>query len=190
MSNGQWVEEGLWEQCTTGPPTGPHQTCISNGGSDSYLQFWGDADSSGTGYFHLIGALSADGNNHVSEIWDGSNCANNNFTVYLDYNRVGTSTVQRTCNGNHINAGLELFSPPGINANEYTGSNWFHNYIQAYSNSLGSWNYVTIDSGTYHSIPCGDSFNCGMDECSAFANGSCLHWERTLDYEWSDNKPS
>lgn len=190
MSDGQYVEEGLSEQCTTGPATGPHQTCSTNGGTDSYLQFWGDADSSGKAYFHLIDTSSADGNSHEYEVWDGSNCANDNYSVYLDYNLVGTSTVQTSCQGDHINAGLELYSPPGINSNEYTGGTWFHSYVEVYKNSVGSWAYADFDSGTYHSLPCGDDDNCAMDDCSAFADGSCLHWGLASDYEWSDNKPS
>jgi len=187
MSDGQWVEEGLSEQCTTGPPSAPGQTCSGNGGYDAYLQFWGDSDTSGKAYFHLIDTLSADGLNHVYEFWDGSNCANNKYTVYLDYNVVGTSTDQITCTGAWLNAGLELFSPPGINSAEFTGSNWFHNYIEVYDNSAGSWQYATFDTTTYHNPPCGKGVNCAMDPCGTA--GVCLNWQRSSNYEWSDNKP-
>lgn len=190
MSNGQWVEEGLSEQCSTGPASNG-KTCSQNGGTDSYLQFWGDAADGGqVVYFHPIKTLSADGDNHVYEIWDGSNCTNNDWQVYLDYNLIGTSTVQSTCRGDHFNVGIELYSPPGINSNEYTGGTWFHNYMQYYENSVGSWQYVNLDTTTYYTYPCGDGVNCDEDPCSQFSAGSCLNGSRDSSYTWSDNKPS
>jgi hypothetical protein len=194
MSDGSWVEQGLTQQCTVGPPpSGNSETCSQRGGSDSYLQFWGDATtgtSSVVVAFHLIKTLSADGNSHSYEIWDGSNCANNNWPVYLDFNKVGTSTIQSHCRGDHFNAGIELYSPPGINSNEYTGGNWYHNFMQVYQNSVGSWANASLDSTTYHTTPCGVAVNCAMDPCGSFANGSCLNWSRDSNNEWSDNKPA
>jgi hypothetical protein len=67
-SAGPFVEEGLSDQCTTGPPTGTNQTCTGNGGTESYLQFWGDQGASGLPAFHLIDTLSADYDNHVYEL--------------------------------------------------------------------------------------------------------------------------
>src|SRR6516162_9057748 len=63
MSDGAWVEEGLTQQCSVGPPPpGNSETCSQRGGSDSYLQFWGDSNGGSTVAFHLIKTLSADGN--------------------------------------------------------------------------------------------------------------------------------
>ncbi len=83
---------------------------------------------------------------------------------------------------------MELYSP-GINSGESTG-NSFSNYIQDYNNSVGAWTYVTFDSGTSTTFPCGQATNCAMDPCSDFANGFCLHWSRASGYDWGDWKPS
>jgi hypothetical protein len=190
-SSGGWVEEGLSQQCSAGPPPpGNTETCAARGGSDSYLQFWGDAASSTSKVaFHLIKTLSADGDNHSYEIWDSSDCANNDWAVYLDFNKVNTSTVQSHCRGTYFNVGIELYSPPGINGSEYTGGNSFHNFMQVYQDSVGSWADADLDSGTYHTEPCGIQFNCAMDPCDTFAAGSCLTWSLDSSSQWSDNKP-
>lgn len=184
-SSTQWVEEGLDQACDAFVPTG--DTCSEEGGVQAYLQFWADASSSGDFYFHLIDTLTPDGDNHVYEIWDGSNGGNNDYQVYLDYNQVGTSTVQNSSSGISLQAGMELYSPPGVNSDEHSPD--FDNYIQTYINSRGTWADVDFNPDTVHDLPSGDN-NLAMNPCDEFPHGSCLYWSRAADNEWIDGKPS
>lgn len=187
-TGGQFIELGLARQCDVLVLAG--ETCSGNGGINAYMQFWGDEDTSGNIYFHWVQNIDQDGDSHSYEIWDSSDCDNDIYDIYIDYNYINDSTDQITCNGTQLNTGMELYAPSGINSGEYTDGD-FYNYIETYSNSTGEWNYVDF-SGTTSSVDtCSDNgYNCVMDPCSEFADGSCLHGLRESDYEWADSKPS
>jgi hypothetical protein len=179
------VEEGLARACTV--PYTSSSSCSAVGGGDGYLQFWEDVAQDGTQYYHPLSQISDDGQNQVYEIWDTSNGGNDDYTVYLNDNPVGTSSDQGSSSGVALNAGMELYSP-GDNMNESTGD-LFHNFIQDYINARGTWAYVDFDPTTTSILPCGYADNCSMDNCSSQPQTACLYWQRTANYEWSDYKP-
>jgi hypothetical protein len=174
-SNG-WVEEGLANACDHFFSTG---TCAEAGGEQAYLRFWASNDSqNGEFYFHLIGTVSPDGDNHVYEIVDPSSCDNDDYTVYVDYDSVGTATDQFYCNSEAEMFGIELDSP-GANSGEVADT--FNNYMQYYDDGVG-WEYYTSPAGV-NTIPCGTG-------SGYYPNGECLNGTTYQASEWSDNKPS
>jgi hypothetical protein len=184
----QFIELGLARQCdklVTGD-----ETCSGIGGINAYMEFWGDENPQGSIFFHWIKNIDQDGDSHSYEMWDDSNCGNDDFNVYIDYNLINTSTNQVDCNSYQLDAGMELLSPPGINSGESTGGN-FDNYIEKYSNSTGEWtdaDFTTTDSSSASCTADGD--DCNMDPCAVFSAGGCLHGLRISADEWQDSKPA
>lgn len=138
--------------------------------------------------------LQGDRNNHYYEMWDTSNGGNDTYNYYVDGSLVHQSQKQLESSMDNWQVGIELFSGDGgetDNSNMSTGDR-FHNYIQDYRNSVGSWNYVNMDSATSNNDgdgACGLTDNCVMNPCSTFGNAICFVGGRTSDYEWSDYKP-
>lgn len=152
-------------------------------GAPEYQKFWADDYGApsciyGCFYFHSKGAVSADGTNHVYEIWDPSNGSNDTYNIYYDYNQIGTSTTQHVSSGIQVQNGMEVYAPYGINPNESSGT--FNNYAEGYQNGVG-WVYFT-SSDSYGTVDDG----CG----SGYAQGYCLNGIGYQASEWSDNKPS
>jgi len=176
-----WVEEGLAIGCSVFP--GPGQTCSQAGGAPEYQLFWADDYGApscvyGCFYFHSKGAVSANGTNHVYEIWDPSNGSNDTYNIYYDYNVIGRSTIQHVSSGIQVQNGMELYAPFGINPNESSGT--FNNYAQGYQNGVG-WVYFSSS----------DSYGLVDDGCgSGYPQGYCLNGIGYQASEWSDNKPS
>ncbi len=174
-----WVETGLADQCNK--LASANQTCATLGGVAEYQLFWADNYGppgciAGCFYFHSKGSQAANGTNHVYEIWDPSNGANNNYNVYYDYNLIGTSTIQRVPSGVKVRSGMELYAPNGIGPSQYTGN--FNNYTEGYQNGVG-WIYFN-SSDSYGSVSVG---------CSNHPQGYCLNGIGYQPSEWSDSKP-
>ena len=184
-STDQWVEEGLARACDTDIYSQGEQyvgqSCTNAGGVPAYEQFWADDNKEDEFYWHLIGTLTPDGDNHVYEIWDSSNGGNIDYEVYLDYNLVATTTDQIKSSGYGLQSGFELYSP-GINNKEYSGN--FNQYMQQYVNSVGSWQNIDIDGSQdeYVNDPC--------DSANPASNGQCFNHAVYHPYEWSDSKPA
>jgi hypothetical protein len=169
----QWVEEGLIRVCSVFPFSSG--TCASNGGGTTYEQFWGDADDAGNIYFHPIEQLTADGDNHVYEIWDSSDGSNDDYDVYVDYSLVGTSTDQTASSGYEMNVGMELYSN-GPNSSEHSGT--FDNYPEVYKNSTGVWSAPSMVGSV-------------TDGCDVDPQGECFNGALyDSNQEWADSKPS
>jgi hypothetical protein len=185
----QWVEAGSGRHCTKYSLTG---TCSSAGGLDRYIQFWADFDSSGNEHFHLLNAYTShDGKQHTFQIDDLADYPNADYDVSLDGNVVGTSTDQLNNFGTTINVGMELYSPPGINFNEYTDS--FVNSAYVFATSGTSFRKADLDTGTVHnrSDPsCLTTNSCTLDPCSEFSGQPCLYWSLTSPNQWTVKKPA
>ncbi len=93
----QWVETGIREGYWPG-----HGSCQCG-----YGRFWADFNSSGTEFRHLIQYVRDDkGSNHSYQVIRSSSNTDD-WNVYLDYNLVGTSTVQGSSTGYEVQMGLE-----------------------------------------------------------------------------------
>lgn len=197
ISGSAFVELGLGRGCDNSDGSTPvaGSSCSATKGKSAYYQFyaWTPAAGDGSQYFAPIKNIDMDGDNHVYEIWDSSNCANDKFEYYVDYDLVATSPSMGFCNGQSLTAGLELASPAGDNSGEYTGT--FNNYIQVYSNSSGTWSNADFtgsgntlsDTPTYECLENGE--NCITFPCATNPSSICVHGLRVSANEWQDSKP-
>jgi hypothetical protein len=197
IATSAFVELGLGRGCDNSDGLTPKSgsSCSATGGINAYYQFyaWTPAAGDGSQYFAPIKNIDMDGDNHVYEIWDSSNCANDKFEYYVDYDLVATSPSMGFCNGQSLTAGMELAEPGGVsdNSGEYSGT--FDNYIQLYSNSSGAWSNanftssVLSDTPTYDCLEDGES--CITFPCAGNPADICLHGLRVAANEWQDDKP-
>jgi hypothetical protein len=162
-----------------------------------YTAFWADAYDYSIAphvlYFHNFGSLDADGSNHVYEIENAgivdTGTANNNWYIYLDYNKIGTSTITQSSQGHALQVGMEVndgdeypyaYDYGWIDPDEYSGT--FNDYMEVYYPSTG-WEYPSAWSATADTFPCGTG-------SGYYPDGYCENGVHYYSYEWSDNKPS
>ena len=136
-----------------------------------------------------------DGDTHTYEIWDNSDCGNDDFEIYIDYDLMSTSPSLGFCQGKSLTAGLELLSESssGANSGEYSGT--FDNYIETYRNSTGEWSDADFTTNTASPrttdpgcLSAGE--NCITYPCAVYTGDVyCVHGLRVSADEWQDSKP-
>jgi hypothetical protein len=182
------VEAGVQRQCSKWPGD---ETCSQVGGSNTYNKFWAETDQNGNFYWNAISESSShDGVSHTWQIWNASLGTNNAYDIYIDDNYVAASAHQIYPSGGVLQAGMELYSPPGINSSESSGS--FTNTMYVWRVGQTQWNQSTLDTSTSHDASdgaCGLTSNCAMDDCSDFAQGVCISWSLDTPNVWEDQKP-
>lgn len=152
----QWVETGLrqgyWLPCA----------CVR------YTRFWADFDAAGNEYRHTISYPAADGSDHQYEVL--RNSSNHNYwDVYIDYNRVGTSTNQGSSTGYEVQHGLETTE---IDGNVHSGlAN--HSPLE-YMNGAGAFVHDPYEANWVDSRCSGTTT--GANCLTGYGNGSDV-WE-------------
>ena len=157
----QWVEFGIREGSWPG-----NGTC-----NCGYGRFWADFNSQGQEFRHLIQFVSNNnGSNHNYEIIRNPNNLNN-WDVWLDFNKINTSTNQNSSTGYEAQMGLEdsLVTPD-------SSSSLFNHSPLEYMAPSGTFFHFSYQA-RWEDFPCASN-----------PPGYCLHFASNANDVYEDAK--